>query len=108
MKKKKIIKRLLNTKETAQYLGLSESLLRQGRMHEQKKNLCLTPSYIKMGKTVRYDLNDLEAFIQKNRVQKNILINLIKNEDFLKTRCQNLESKIKALEKLLKLDQGFK
>lgn len=37
-----------------------------------------------------------------------LLINLIKNEDFLKTRCQNLESEIKALEKLLKLDQGFK
>lgn len=50
----KIEQRYLNTKETAKFLGLSESYLRALRTKQNK----IIP-FIKIGSSVRYDKQDL-------------------------------------------------
>lgn len=59
--------KLLTRKETAEYLNISESALHSWVKKENYNNLPI----IKMGKSVRYRLNDIEAYIEKNRKIKN-------------------------------------
>lgn len=54
----------LNTREAAEYLGCSESWLRQTRMGGTDK---VGPAYYRNGKSVRYTIEDLEAFRNANR-----------------------------------------
>jgi excisionase family DNA binding protein len=55
-----MLKQLLNTKEAANYLGVSKSFLDRDRCYDARI------PHIKMGtRTVRYRLTDLNAFIEK-------------------------------------------
>ena len=58
------LKSLLTSREAAEYIGYSEYSLRASRMgrtlggHEP-------PEHIKIGRTVRYRLSDLDSWIQE-------------------------------------------
>jgi len=51
-------KRLLNTAETAEFLGLGKSTLEQDRLYGR-----LGIPYVRMGRSIRYRREDLEAYI---------------------------------------------
>lgn len=54
----------LTTREAAEYLGCSESWLRQTRMRGTTK---AGPSWYRCGKSVRYVIEDLEAYRAAHR-----------------------------------------
>lgn len=54
---------LMNEKDAAAYLGWSVKTL-QARRH-----LCKPPRYRKIGRSVRYTLADLEAFVEGSTVE---------------------------------------
>jgi excisionase family DNA binding protein len=51
-------KRLLNTKEAAKFLNVGQSTLEQARLNGR-----LSIPFVKLGKLVRYKLEDLEAYV---------------------------------------------
>lgn len=53
---------LLTTRQAAEFLGKSESAMTIDRCR------CVGPAYFKLGRTVRYDLADLEAWIESRRI----------------------------------------
>jgi len=55
-------------KETAQYIGMSVSWLRQARMKGDKN----APPFLKIGKSVRYRKSDLDAWLD-TKLQTNTL-----------------------------------
>lgn len=67
METQPIKRRLLTDPEAATYLGVSLSFLRQGRMEGRRANRSPGPPFIKMGKAIRYDLQDLDAWLAANR-----------------------------------------
>jgi predicted DNA-binding transcriptional regulator AlpA len=60
--------KLIKEAEAANYLGLSVSTLRQGRMNGVRSNRVPCPPFIKLGKAVRYCLVDLETWIASQRI----------------------------------------
>jgi predicted DNA-binding transcriptional regulator AlpA len=54
-------RRILKAREAAQYLGLSESYLKRARL-----NAC-GPVYVKVGRAVRYLIDDLDTWLQRQR-----------------------------------------
>ncbi len=60
--------KLLSAKETAEILGLKIGTLAQLRW----KGDARLP-WVKVGKSVRYKLSDIEAFIEVNTVRKEVL-----------------------------------
>lgn len=58
-------RRLLSTEEAAQYLSMSTHWLKTSRFRPELDG----PSYIKMGRSVRYDINDLDAWISERRLR---------------------------------------
>lgn len=62
-------RRLLTDPEAATYLGVSISFLRQGRMEGRRANRSPGPPFIKMGKAIRYDLQDLDTWLAANRCE---------------------------------------
>ena len=54
---------ILTSPEAAAYIGMSDSWLRQARMNGNPD----APPYIKIGKAVRYHLNDLDAHLARLR-----------------------------------------
>ncbi|CCK82406.1 helix-turn-helix domain-containing protein [Desulfobacula toluolica] len=58
-------KRLLNTKEAAQYLNLAQQTLHNYRFNRKP------PNYIKIGRRVLYEKIELDQFIESNRVNLN-------------------------------------
>jgi hypothetical protein len=65
---KKLEKRGYTEKEASDYLGLSLAFLRKDRVNGVRDGYLLGPNYIKFGKNVRYLKEDIEAWIEKNRV----------------------------------------
>ena len=57
--------KLLSAGETANILGLKETTLAQFRWRGDKRL-----PWVKLGKTVRYKLSDIEAFIERNTIGK--------------------------------------
>lgn len=62
-------RRLLTDPEAATYLGMSISFLRQGRMEGRRANRSPGPPFIKLGKAIRYDIQDLDAWLSANRCE---------------------------------------
>ena len=62
--------RLLNEKETAVYLGMSVAYLRLDRCEGHRGNRTPGPSYLKIGKAVRYDIADLDAWIAAHKTPR--------------------------------------
>jgi predicted DNA-binding transcriptional regulator AlpA len=73
-----IMKRALTEIETADYIGMSRSFLRQARMeaNQFKANQTSAPPFIKIGRAVRYLREDLDAWLDSfasNDIQLNDL-----------------------------------
>lgn len=66
-----IDKRALTDEETARYIGMSESFLRQSRMNGDRLNRTPGPRYIKIGRAVRYLIEDLDDWLEEHRVESN-------------------------------------
>ncbi len=69
MKTQPIKRRLLTDPEAAAYTGMSISFLRQGRMEGCRTNRTPGPPYIKLGRSIRYDIQDLDAWLAANRCE---------------------------------------
>jgi predicted DNA-binding transcriptional regulator AlpA len=57
------IKRALTEIEASNYIGMSRSFLRQSRMDGQRENRTPAPPFIKIGRSVRYLLEDLDNWL---------------------------------------------
>ena len=64
-----IMRRTLNEREAAYYVGLSQSTLRHGRSDGQRDNRVIPPPYLKLGRTIRYLVNDLDRWLADRRVE---------------------------------------
>ena len=58
----------LKEKEAAEYIGMSRSFLRQGRMNGYRESHTPTPPFIRIGCAIRYLKSDLDEWLQKNRI----------------------------------------
>ena len=56
-------KRALSELETAEYIGMSRSFLRQSRMEGNRDNRTPAPPFIKIGRAVRYLKDDLDNWL---------------------------------------------
>ena len=61
------IYRALSEKDASQYIGMSRSFLRQGRMNGDRENRTPTPPYLKIGRSVRYLKEDLDTWLEQFR-----------------------------------------
>ncbi|CAH1569248.1 helix-turn-helix transcriptional regulator [Vibrio rotiferianus] len=61
-----IEKRAYTEQETAAYIGMSRSFLRQSRMEGQRKNRTVAPPFIKIGRAVRYLKEDLDQWLESH------------------------------------------
>ena len=55
--------RALSELEAAQYIGMSRSFLAQSRMEGHRYNRTQAPSFIKIGRSVRYLREDLDQWL---------------------------------------------
>ena len=55
-------------REAAAYVGVSTSFLRQSRSRGNRPNTIDGPPWLKYGRAVRYDIDDLHAWMDKHRV----------------------------------------
>lgn len=58
-------KRALTEAETSNYIGMSRSYLRQSRMDGHRENRTPAPPFIKIGRSVRYLLDDLNRWLDQ-------------------------------------------
>ena len=63
----KVPQKLHNEYEAARYIGTSVSFLRQRRHKGVRRNLTPGPAFIKVGRHVKYQLDDLDKWIAQNR-----------------------------------------
>lgn len=59
-------KRVYTEQETAAYIGMSRSFLRQARMEGPRKNRTVAPPFIKIGRAVRYLKEDLDCWLDSH------------------------------------------
>ncbi|MFT5718250.1 MAG: putative DNA-binding transcriptional regulator AlpA [Oleiphilaceae bacterium] len=57
------VKRVLTEIETSKYIGMSRSYLRQARMEGNRDNRTPAPPFIKIGRSVRYVIEDLDCWL---------------------------------------------
>ena len=60
-------KRCLTDVEAAAYLGMSVSFLRQARCDGNRPNRTPGPPYVRLGRSIRYRIEDLEKWLEGNR-----------------------------------------
>ncbi|EKO3557546.1 DNA-binding protein [Vibrio cincinnatiensis] len=60
------IKRAFTEQETAHYIGMSRSFLRQARMEGHRHNRTIAPPFIKIGRAVRYLKDDLDQWLDSH------------------------------------------
>lgn len=58
-------KRVLKDKEASRYIGMSESWLRHGRIEGSRSDHIPRPPFIKIGRSVRYLIEDLDAWLEQ-------------------------------------------
>lgn len=56
-------KRVFSELETAQYIGMSRSFLRQSRMEGNREGRTPAPPFIKIGRAVRYLKEDVDQWL---------------------------------------------
>ncbi|EIO5099436.1 helix-turn-helix transcriptional regulator [Vibrio parahaemolyticus] len=66
-------KRVYTEQETALYIGMSRSFLRQARMEGQRKNRTAAPPFIKIGRAVRYLKEDLDQWLDSHVKRDHLL-----------------------------------
>jgi len=55
--------RLLTPKDAAKYIGMSAGFLAVARCHGNLSNRTPAPPFIRIGRTIRYDLQELDEWI---------------------------------------------
>lgn len=60
---------ILKEKEAAAYIGMSVSYLQHARCYGASGNRTSGPSYLKMGRSVRYRLKDLDSWIERQTMK---------------------------------------
>lgn len=63
--KNQVSKRLLTEVETSECIGMSRSYLRQARMEGNRKNRVPAPPFIKIGRSVRYRMEDIDKWLDE-------------------------------------------
>lgn len=63
-------KRSLTEHEAAEYICMSRSFLRQDRMNGLRHHRTPGPSYVKIGRAIRYLKEDLDAWLEAYRVER--------------------------------------
>ena len=61
--------KLFTEQQTSDYLQMSESFLRQSRMEGKREGRTPGPPFIRIGRSVRYRLSDLDAWLAEHRVE---------------------------------------
>jgi|SRR5215469_993932 len=61
---------LLTEAEAAVYIGMSPAFLRMDRCRGHVGNRTPGPAWMKLGRTVRYDMRDLDAWLAERRVDR--------------------------------------
>ncbi len=61
----------ITEKEAAHYIGMSVPYLRASRCNGNREEHTPAPPYIKVGRSVRYLIADLDRWLQQNRVELN-------------------------------------
>ncbi|WP_206054868.1 helix-turn-helix transcriptional regulator [Nitrosococcus wardiae] len=65
MSQPEIIKRALSDREAAVYIGMSVAFLRQDRLNGHREGRTPGPRWIKIGRSVRYLREDLDAWLEQ-------------------------------------------
>jgi predicted DNA-binding transcriptional regulator AlpA len=60
---------LLNTRDTAKFLGISEIALRNARVKVSRDGHLESPPFYKIGRSVRYDIQDLREWLAQHRYE---------------------------------------
>ena len=60
-------KLLVSEVEAAEMIGMSRQFLRKSRMNGVRKNHTPGPPYVRIGRAIRYELSELERFIEEHR-----------------------------------------
>ncbi len=68
-----VAKRALNEIETAEYIGMSRSYLRKSRMDGEIINRTHAPRFIKIGRSVRYLIEDLDNWLDSFNKQSHLM-----------------------------------
>jgi predicted DNA-binding transcriptional regulator AlpA len=68
-----IMKRALTEIETAEYIGMSRSFLRQARMEGNREKRTPAPKFIKVGRSVRYIKEDLDSWLDSFYRQSHLM-----------------------------------
>ncbi|GAA6170812.1 hypothetical protein NBRC116592_04820 [Colwellia sp. KU-HH00111] len=68
--------RVLSEIETAEYIGMSRSFLRQSRMEGNRENRTPAPPFIKIGRSVRYLVEDLDSWLDSFYKQSHLMENV--------------------------------
>ena len=74
-------KRCLTEQETAMYIGMSRSYLRQDRINGILRGRTPGSSFVKMGRAVRYLKDDLDAWIERNKVKRSPYAWFLRNQN---------------------------
>ena len=61
-------KNTLTEKEASEYIGMSRSFLRQDRMNGYRVNRTPGPTFMKLGRSIRYSKQDLDEWLDKHRM----------------------------------------
>ncbi len=64
------MKRALSTSEAADYIGMSRIFLAQDRMNGPRKGRTPGPPFVKIQRTIRYLIEDLDAWLEQHRVKR--------------------------------------
>lgn len=68
-----VVKRAFTEIETAEYIGMSRSYLRQARMEGNRNNRTPAPKFIKVGRAVRYLKEDLDNWLDSFYKQSHLM-----------------------------------
>jgi len=61
-------RKTLNTRDASAYLGISESSLRHARMRKPQAKRISPPPHVRLGRRIFYLKDDLDRWIEANRV----------------------------------------
>lgn len=61
---------VLTEKEAAKYIGMSRSFLCMDRINGYREGRTTGPVFMKLGRSIRYHKNDLDEWLNKNRLNR--------------------------------------
>lgn len=64
-----VVPRALSTRQAAEYLCLSEIVLRQGRCEGPREGHIPPPPYVRIGRKVIYLIDDLDRYLEAHRIE---------------------------------------